>query len=59
MQKWFLEDYVDKVTKFLWMPKMVSGEVRWLEKATMERTPWPFYTLLGMRFRWIYTEFMD
>ncbi len=40
--KWKREQwYVDteyEVTKFLWLPKTIGGQTRWLERATWTRT---------------------
>lgn len=29
---------VKRITKFLWFPKRIRGETRWLEEATWEKT---------------------
>ena len=32
-----VEGNTRKITKFLWLPVRAEGEVRWLEKATIEQ----------------------
>jgi len=32
----YKHNQVRQVTKFLWFPKKICGETRWLEKATWE-----------------------
>jgi hypothetical protein len=59
MSKRFTSDEDEMVKKFLWIPKRIDGEVRWLETAQMRRTPWPTFSLLGTKFRWLYFSWVD
>lgn len=43
------------VTKFLWLPKTIDGEMRWLERATYRRA----YLYTHYDWKWFDDEWVD
>ena len=52
-------NYEEEVTKFLWVPIMIDGDVRWLRKIKMRKIPWAKSSIFGTRFFWLYIEFLE
>lgn len=47
---------IKNVTKFLWTPKLIGGEIRWLETATWEQIWKVDFNGCG---RWVIRKWID
>lgn len=46
------------VSRFLWVPLMIDGDLRWLQKVTVKRMVWIRPSLFGVKYIWVYIEWL-